>query len=211
MRGSSALTIEPGGVRQRAAAGIRTATEVSILALARLIEFVVLFGSALLLPVWPVIAAAILREGVYVRRYRATLVRMTRHILAVWHARPISRMIARRVAPAERAVPERIVGSCTHCGRCCLDRACVFLDFDDQARSHCRIYGKRVWKLLFANCGQYPLDAQEIAVYRCPGFTAVRGMQSDRRHFIPILPATQPAALDTISAGLSETPESPIA
>jgi hypothetical protein len=207
MRESNALTLDPGGLRQRAAARIKAATESSILALARAVEFVVLFASGLLLPVWPVIAAAILREGVYLRRYRATLARMTRHIFAVWHTRPVSRMVARRLMPPMRKAPERIVGNCTHCGRCCLDRACVFLDFDDQGRSRCRIYGKRLWKLLFANCGRYPADGEEIVLYDCPGFTAVRRLEPDSRRVIPIVPAMQPAALETISAQSSETTE----
>lgn len=209
MRGSTTLTLEPGGLKQRAAAGIRAATDISILALARSIEFVVIFGSALLLPVWPVIAAAVLREGVYLRRYRATLARMTKHILAVWHARPVSRMITRWLTPAERAVPERIVGNCTHCGRCCLDQACVFLSFDEQGRSRCHIYGKRVWKVMFANCSRYPVDGPEIVLYRCPGFNAVRDPEASPQRVIPIAPAVQPAVLESIGAEWSETSGAP--
>lgn len=205
MRGSNALTLDPGRLRQRAAVGIKAATEGSIRGLARAVEFVVVFASWLLLPVWPVLAAVILRDAEYLRRYRATLARMKRHLLAIWHTRPVSRMMARRLTPPLRRAPEGIVGNCTHCGRCCLDGACVFLDFDDQGRSNCRIYGQRLWKMLFANCARYPIDGQEIAQYGCPGYTAVPGLQAGPRRVIPIVPAMQPAALESFGAESSET------
>jgi hypothetical protein len=205
MRESNALTLEPGGLRSRAAVGIKAATEDLILGLARAVEFVVVGGFWLLLPVWPVLAAIILREGDYLRRYRTTLARMTRHIRAVWRTRAVSRMVARRLTRPVRGVPERIVGSCTHCGRCCLDRACLFLDFDDRGRSRCQIYGKRLWKLLFANCSRYPVDGQEIVLYACPSFTAVRGLQADPKRIIPIVPAARAVGVESVSAQPSET------
>lgn len=209
MRESDALTLEPGSLRHRAAAGIETAREALSRGLARVVEFLVVCGAWLLLPLWPILAAATLRDHDYLRRYWTALARARGHVRAVWRARAISRVVARRLTPSARTVPERIVGNCTHCGRCCLDQACMFLDFDDQARSRCRIYGKRVWKVLFANCSQYPLNAREIAVYRCPGFTAIHGMEPDGRHFIPIVPVIRPATPDAVGTEFSETPESP--
>jgi hypothetical protein len=207
MRENNALTLESSGPRRRAAASIEAAKERSIRGLARAVEFVVVVASSLLLPLWPILAAVVLRESGYVRRYPATLVRMSGHIRAVWNTGAVSRMVARGLTPAERTVPERIVGNCTHCGRCCLDLACVFLVFDDQGRSRCRIYGKRLWKILFANCSRYPVDRQEIVLYRCPGFNAVRDTQSSRTRIIPIAPVMQPAALESLGAELSETSE----
>jgi len=207
MRESNTLTLEPGSLRQRAAAGIEAAREGSIRGLARTSEFFVVFGAWLLLPLWPILAAAALRECGYLRRYRITLARMIGHIRAVWHTRAISRMVARRLTPVERTVPERIVGNCTHCGRCCLDQACVFLAFDERGQSRCQIYGKKLWKVMFANCSRYPLDGPEIVLYRCPGFNAVRDPEASARRIIPIVPVMQPAGLESISAELSETSE----
>jgi hypothetical protein len=206
MRENNALTLEPGGLRQRAAAGIRAATEGSILAAARTVELAVVCGTWLLLPVWPVLAAVIAGDDDYFRHYWTTLVRVEKHIRALWRGHSFFRMVAHRLSPPVLRVREDIVGSCTHCGRCCLDRACVFLAFDDSGRSRCRIYGRRLWKL-FTNCGQYPIDGQEIALYRCPSFNAVRDPEASLRRIIPIAPAMQPAALETISAKSSETPE----
>jgi hypothetical protein len=205
MRESNALTLEPSGLRQRAAAGIELVRESSIRGLARAVEFVLVFGAWLLLPLWPILFAAGLQDRDYLRRYRITLARMTGHIRAVWHTRAISRMVARRLTPPVRAVPERIVGNCTHCGRCCLDQACVFLAFDEGGRSRCQIYGKKLWKVMFANCGRYPVDGLEIVLYRCPGFNAVRDPEASLRRIIPLARAMRPAGLQSISAESPET------
>ncbi len=205
MRESDVLTLEPVGLRQRAAAAIEAAWEVFVRAFARTVEFVVVFGSWLLLPLWPILAAIVLRDGDYVRRYRITVARLIGHIRAVWGTRAISRMVSRGLMPAARAVPERVVGNCTHCGRCCLDLACVFLAFDEDKRSRCTIYGTWLWKIMFANCSRYPVDGQEIVLYGCPGFNSVPDPAAGARRIIPIVPAMQPAGLETVGTESPET------
>jgi len=205
MRDSEALTLEPARLRQRVAAGIEAAWEAAVRGFARTVEFVAVSGSWLLLPVWPILAAAVLRDGDYVRRYRTTVVRLTGHIRAVWNTRAISRMVSRGLMPAAHAVPECVVGNCTHCGKCCLDRACLFLAFDEAGRSRCTIYGTWLWKIMFANCGRYPVDAQEIVLYDCPGFNAVTDPAAGAHRIIPIVPAMQPAQLESISTESPET------
>jgi hypothetical protein len=180
MRESNALTLEPSGLRQRAAAGIELVRESSIRGLARAVEFVLVFGAWLLLPLWPILFAAGLQDRDYLRRYRITLARMTGHIRAVWHTRAISRMVARRLTPPVRAVPEG-------------------------GRSRCQIYGKKLWKVMFANCGRYPVDGLEIVLYRCPGFNAVRDPEASLRRIIPLARAMRPAGLESISAESPET------
>jgi len=205
MRETDAMTLEPAGMRQRAAAAIEAAKGNFIRGLARAVEFVVVSGSWLLLPVWPILAAIVLRNGDYVRRYRITVERLIGHIRAVWGTRAISRMVSRGLMPAARAVPERVVGNCTHCGRCCLDLACVFLEFDEDKRSRCAIYGTWLWKIMFANCGRYPVDGQEIVLYGCPGFNSVPDPAAGPRRIIPIVPAMQPAGLETVGTESPET------
>ena len=205
MRDSEALTLESAGLRQRVAAGIEAAWEAAVRGFARTVEFVAVSGSWLLLPVWPILAAAVLRDGDYVRHYRTTVVRLTGHIRAVWNTRAISRMVSRGLMPAAHAVPECVVGNCTHCGKCCLDRACLFLAFDEAGRSRCTIYGTWLWKIMFANCGRYPVDAQEIVLYDCPGFNAVTDPAAGAHRIIPIVPAMQPAQLESISTESPET------
>lgn len=204
MRESNTLTLESNGLRQRAAAGIEAMMDAAVRGLARAVELLVIFAFWILLPGWPVFTAVLVREGNYLRRYPTTLVRAMRHMRALWRTRAISRMVARRLGPPVSRVPERVVGGCTHCGQCCLNRACVFLAFDAQGRSCCRIYGTWAWKMLFANCSRYPLDGQEIALYRCPGFAAIRGMPANGIRVIPVVPVMQPAVLETIHPELSE-------
>ena len=205
MRESEALTLEPVGLRQRAAAAIEAVWEAFVRAFARAIEFVVVVSSWLLLPLWPILAAAVLRDSHYVRRYRSTVARMIEHIRAVWNTRAISRMVSRGLMPAAHAFPERVVGNCTHCGKCCLDLACVFLAFDENGRSRCTIYGTGLWKIMFANCSRYPVDGQEIVLYGCPGFDAAPDPAANAYRIIPIVPATQPTGLESIGTESPET------
>ena len=192
MRDGDTLTLELRGLRERAAVRVRAATGGSIVGVARAIEFVVVLTGWLVLPVWPLVATAVARDSSYVRRYLSTLIRMTAHIRATWRGRAVSRMVAQRLMPPALRIPERISGHCTHCGNCCLDRSCVFLTFDEQGGSRCRIYGGKVWNWL--TCGQYPVDGAEIALYRCPSFTALRDSEADRRRVVPIAAAERSSA-----------------
>lgn len=172
MRRSSALTLERGRWRQRTAVGIEVATEGLIRGLARAVEFVVVCIAWLLLPVWPLLAALIAGDADYVRGYWTTVGNVKKHIRSLWRGHSVSRMVAHWLTPPVLRRPESIVGSCTHCGRCCIDGDCVFVAFDAHGQSSCRIYGGRVWKHL--TCARYPIDRRDIVLYRCPGFTADR-------------------------------------
>jgi len=187
VRDGHTLTLELRGLRRRAAVRMMAATGGSIAGLARTIEFVAICAGWVLLPVWPVVAAAVAGDPRYLRRYPRTLVQTMRHIRATWRGRAISRMLVQRLTPPGLRVRERIIGSCTHCGNCCLDRSCLFLAYDAQGQSRCRIYGGRVWKRL--TCGRYPVDGEEIALYRCPSFTAERETPTSGRRIVPIVRA----------------------
>jgi hypothetical protein len=146
-----------------------------------------------LLPIWPVVAGVVARDGSYVRRYASTLPQVLRHVRGAVRGRSVSRYIVQKMMP-HGAEPEQVSGRCTHCGNCCLYGGCVYLAFDAQGRSACRIYGGRVWKMLA--CGEYPTSARDIGLYDCPSFTAAPAPGTKPR-VIPIvaarpLPATQP-------------------
>ncbi|MFN9187618.1 MAG: hypothetical protein ACK5WG_13935, partial [Betaproteobacteria bacterium] len=80
--------------------------------------------------------------------------------------------------PSRLAPDERIEGTCTHCGQCCTNKACVFVQFDALGRSSCRIYDTAFWRWL--SCGSYPVSREDIEVYRCPSFRVIR-IQPARR------------------------------
>jgi hypothetical protein len=161
--------------------------------LARALEYGAAGIMFALVPLGPFVAGAIARDASYVRRYRATLIRSVGHARAMLRDRAISRYLLRprRAAAARR---ERIVGACTHCGNCCLNRSCLFLEFDAAGRSRCRIYGSRFWSVL--NCSRYPESRNDIELYRCTSFTAVTGAGAPRHRVIPVwrtdLPAAEP-------------------
>ena len=132
------------------------------------LDWSVAAAMALLLPIAPVVAALIARDWRYAARYPSSLLKAAGHLRGQWRSAAVSRYRAHargRVPP-----PERIAGACTHCGNCCLDRRCMFLDWSPQGGSRCRIYATAFWKRLA--CGRYPENGMDIALYACPSFRA---------------------------------------
>jgi hypothetical protein len=200
MRDITTLGLEERGLRHRLARlrprtvqRVRSATGKSIGYFARGVELAIVIVGWALLPLLPLLAAALTRDVQYARRYPATLLQVTRHIRATWRGRALSRMLVRKLEPAPGR-PQHIAGSCTHCGNCCLYRSCVFLRFDEAGRSSCRIHGTRLWKQL--TCGEYPVDADEIDLYRCPSFTASADAPGPAHRVIPLVPAERPSSGD---------------
>jgi hypothetical protein len=137
---------------------------------ARLVEALALTALAVLLPLAPLTCALLSGRWHYLRQYRLTLGRSARCVRALGQARVVSRNLQRKLTQ-HHASAEAIEGSCTHCGRCCVNRSCVFLGWHDDGSSHCAIYNNWFWKL--TSCGSYPVDAHSIETYGCPSFKAV--------------------------------------
>jgi hypothetical protein len=163
-------------------------TESVVRPLARGVELALAGAAFALLPVWPLVAAALARDASYALRYRATLPQVVRHIRGAVRGRSVSRYIVQRFAP-QPVAREEVSGSCTHCGNCCLYGGCVYLAYDGEGRSMCRIYGGRLWQLLA--CADYPANAREIRLYDCPSFSASPAPQAQAR-VIPIAAARVP-------------------
>jgi hypothetical protein len=166
----------------------RRLVEALVVPLARAAELALGLTAFALLPVWPLVAAALARDASYAVRYRATLPQVVRHIRGAVRGRSVSRYIVQRLAPRP-AAREQVSGACTHCGNCCLYGGCVYLAYDGEGRSMCRIYGGRLWKLLA--CGDYPASAREIRLYDCPSFSALPAPDAQAR-VIPIAAARAP-------------------
>jgi len=145
---------------------------------ARAAEIVVLAVIGIGLPLSPLVSALLAGDIGYLRRYRSTLARCVRMWVGLWRKHVIARNLERRDPPTEG-----IEGHCVHCGNCCVDRACVFVEFDSAGKSSCAIYGSRVFGVL--SCGGYPISARDIAVYACPTFRAVP-LAVGGRQVIPI-------------------------
>jgi hypothetical protein len=143
----------------------------------RILEIGILSVMALGLPLAPLICAVIANDRSYLSRYFPTLMQCARMLREMLRVQVISRMLARRLqqrfyAGPDKAVhrAERIVGECTHCGKCCINKSCVYLQVGDGGESRCGIYNNWFWKQL--TCGDYPISREEIDVYACPSFHA---------------------------------------
>jgi hypothetical protein len=139
------------------------------------------------LPISPLTSWIISGNFAYMRDYVGTIRRSARMLAAIWDSRVMARNFTRMLegGPARH----RIEGSCTHCGQCCIDKTCVFLDMspgpNGEARSACSIYGNwffRTW----LTCDEYPINAEDIEVYACPSFRAVPVQGLEGRRVIPI-------------------------
>jgi hypothetical protein len=144
----------------------------------RVIEIVVLGVMALGLPLAPLICALIAGDHRYLLRYLSTLTKSAAMLREMLRVQVISRMLMRSIVQRVRTPAlqvdtraERIVGECTHCGKCCINKSCVYLQVSDSGESRCGIYNNWFWKRL--TCGDYPISGEEIDVYACPSFRAI--------------------------------------
>ena len=147
-----------------------------------IIEIMVLGVMALGLPLAPLISALIAGDHRYLLRYASTLTQCAQMLREMLRVHVISRLLMRRLSslttlPRDATAPpkdnhaERIVGDCTHCGKCCINKSCVYLQVSDTGESRCGIYKNWFWKRL--TCGDYPISGEEISVYACPSFRAI--------------------------------------
>jgi hypothetical protein len=123
----------------------------------------------LLLPVLPLVCGVVFLRWRYVRHYARTLRKLVIHLRALGEG-PVQHYFE-DVAGRGDDVPAEILGSCTQCGNCCLDKRCVFLEKGNDDRYLCGIFHSPLRR--FSNCGSFPLHAHDIERYDCPGYTVV--------------------------------------
>ena len=141
---------------------------------------------ALGLPLAPVVCALIAADHRYLLRYASTLRQCAQMLREMLRVHVISRVLLRRMSQslsqrlsvftlesklAESKREEKIEGECTHCGKCCINKSCVYLQVDEGGASRCGIYNNWFWKRL--TCGEYPISGEEIGIYECPSFRAI--------------------------------------
>lgn len=148
------------------------------------LDWLLAAAMSLLLPVGPIVAAVIARDRSYVRQYWHTIVKGFAHLRGQVESRAFSRYVM--YSHRERPTSQQIVGKCTNCGQCCLNKKCIFLDWTDAGESRCRIYGSAFWKGLA--CGRYPEDQFDIDLYACPTFYSIpANVRQFKRKQIPIV------------------------
>jgi len=146
--------------------------------LGSVIEMMVLGVMTLGLPLAPLVCALIARDHRYLLRYASTFTQSARMLREMLRVHVVSRMVMRRLSRRSHVTvrptdsrAERIVGECTHCGKCCINKSCVYLQVGDNGESRCGIYKTWFWQRL--TCGDYPISGEEIDVYACPSFRAI--------------------------------------
>jgi hypothetical protein len=135
-----------------------------IIGIATLIDRLVCLAMLLGSPLSPLAASILSGQGRFMSRPMQTIRQSWRHTLAMARARVISRAIVSRFHPDQ----EVITGQCTHCGKCCLDKQCVFLVMSADGKSSCSVHGGWLWTQL--RCADYPVSGHDIALYGCPSF-----------------------------------------
>ncbi len=137
---------------------------------ASVMTWIVIGGLYLLLPLLPMLASLAYQKSQYVLQYWRTLKKMLIHLEALSQG-PVHRYFqdgARRGTD----VPAEILGSCTQCGNCCLNKRCAFLEQVADDKYQCGIYHAPLRR--YSNCGSFPINAEDIERYACPGYTAVK-------------------------------------
>ncbi len=144
----------------------------------RIIDWMLLGVMWLFLPLAPLVCALIAWDKRYALRYISSLTQCVQMLREMMRAQVISRVLMRRVSqrvnifvPHDRKREERIEGECTHCGKCCINKSCVYLQVGENGESRCGIYNNWFWKRL--TCGEYPISGEEIGIYDCPSFQAI--------------------------------------
>jgi hypothetical protein len=117
-------------------------------------------------PLAPFAAYGVSGQTRFLRQPWKTARQAWRHTWAMANAEVIGRAVVSRFEP-----PQEIVsGECIHCGRCCLNKQCVFLEMSPEGKSSCSVHGGWLWNRL--RCSDYPVSGADIALYACPTFTA---------------------------------------
>jgi hypothetical protein len=138
---------------------------------AQLLQGIAVTFLAVTLPLSPFVCAVLAGDARYLWRYFETLRRCAGMIRQMVRADVIARRILIELSPKVTLPDQHVVGECTHCGKCCIHKSCVYLEFDAENKSRCAIYNNWFWKK--TSCGEYPVNANEIEVYDCPSFRAV--------------------------------------
>lgn len=156
----------------------------------RIIDVAVRSTMWLFLPLAPWVCALIAWDKRYALRYTSSLIQCAHMLREMMRAQVITRALVRRssqrlwrrvsqrslrrmsvFAASENKREERIVGECTHCGQCCINKSCVYLQLGKGDESRCGIYNNWFWKRL--TCGEYPISSEQIDIYSCPSFHAI--------------------------------------
>jgi hypothetical protein len=127
------------------------------------------FVASFLTPVIPLFLFAFFGDKKIILEYGNSLKKIRIHLQELSKG-PVAHFF-QDVFLREKNIPVQIQGSCTQCGNCCLNKQCFFLKEVEDNQFQCGIYDS-FWRR-FSNCNSYPLHAEDIERYACPGFSVI--------------------------------------
>ena len=138
----------------------------------------------LLLPLSPLLLSLLTGKGSFVRNYYRTITRLLITLDAMRERRSVERYVQSLlfVSRAPRA-KKKIGGFCSHCGNCCLDRRCLFLEKGKETQYLCGIFGTTLRRL--TSCGAYPINQEDIDLYACPTYYVIGADSAAPRPVVP--------------------------
>lgn len=126
----------------------------------------------ILLPLSPLLLSLSTGKGRFTRNYFRTIVKLLDTLDAMRERRSVERYVESLLFISRAPQAKRIGGFCNHCGNCCLDRRCLFLEQAGEDRYFCGIFGTMLRR--FTNCGAYPINQEDIDLYACPTYYVIR-------------------------------------
>ena len=139
---------------------------------ARVISFALYASIALTMPLWPLMLTIMTGQFKHTRRYFTTIRKGFTHYDALLKNRAVQRYFSEGTKVPKANIAENIGGFCNHCGQCCLERRCMFLEQKNAQEYLCGIYG--TWLRDHTYCGAYPINQIDLDLYNCPTYYVIK-------------------------------------
>lgn len=151
------------------------------------------------LPLSPLLLSLLTGKGRFARNYYRTITRLLITLDAMRERHSVERYVQSLlfVSRAPQA-KKKIGGFCSHCGNCCLDRRCLFLEKGKENEYFCGIFGTTLRRL--TSCGAYPIDRQDIDLYACPTYYVIGPAPAAPRPVVPWFGGDLETVLQSVTA-----------
>lgn len=130
----------------------------------------VAFVLLVITPSLPLVAALLFWKKDYVLNYQQALRKIKIHVRAISEG-PLQHYF-QNILFFNVKVSEPIIGHCSQCGNCCLNRQCFFLEQSEPEKYICGIYNSPLRR--FSNCSSFPINGHDIERYQCPTYSVIR-------------------------------------
>lgn len=151
--------------------------------LGQLCAFVFFACVIVLLPLSPLLLSLLTGKGGFVRNYYRTIVKLLITLVTMRQRRSVERYVQSLLSVSRPSQVKKIGGFCNHCGNCCLDRRCLFLEKGRENHYFCGIFGTTLRR--FTNCGAYPINQEDIDLYACPTYYVIGPAPAAPRPVVP--------------------------